>query len=298
MAPIRNSALTVPCEATPLIGSPRHPGNCSSTSWRTAATETASWSACMSTSKGSRARSLTAICFRPPAGHWHSSTSPAHTGTTPAPVSCPGQRQARHRPPIRARRSKRGRRCAAEDQTLEGAGRCRLLVLVCMVWATLTRWARRPARAGQCPVQHRDRGGRTRRDALNLPRAGRCARRRPAAGRTHLPLTAHAVTAWHPRASVAADVRRRHTLRKSHPACPAQSFRRSRIQLLALPRSSPAALQWVHAKHGPGGTFGQGARLPSSACSSRWAHRPGLAVRQRCHHRASPAGRNRPADDQ
>ena len=72
---------------------------------------------------------------------------------------------------------------------------------------------------------------------------------------------------WHPGASVAADVRRRRNLRKSQPACPAWSFRRSRIQRLALPRSSPAALQWVHAKHGPVGPFGQGARRPGSACS-------------------------------
>src|SRR5215470_5076570 len=47
------------------------------------------------------------------------------------------------------------------------------------------------------------------------------------------------------RASVAADVRRRQTLRKSHPACPAQSFRRSRIQLLTLLLGAPAlALLW------------------------------------------------------
>ena len=73
-----------------------------------------------------------------------------------------------------------------------------------------------------------------------------------------IPPTAHAVTAWHPRASVAADVRRRRTLRKLQPACPARSFRRSRMQRLALPRGSPAALQWVHARHGPAALSGRG----------------------------------------
>ena len=84
---------------------------------------------------------------------------------------------------------------------------------------------------------------------------------------------------WHPGASVAADVRRRRNLRKSQPACPARSFRRSRIQLLALPRSSPAAMQWVHAKHGLGGPVGQGHGFQAASARCRRAHRPVLAVR-------------------
>ncbi len=39
---MRNSALTVPCEATSLTGSPRHCGNCPSTSSRTVSAGTAS----------------------------------------------------------------------------------------------------------------------------------------------------------------------------------------------------------------------------------------------------------------
>src|SRR5262249_39092343 len=100
------------------------------------------------------------------------------------------------------------------------------------------------------------------------------------------------------RASVAADVRRRRTLRKSHPACSAQSFRRSRIQLLALPRSSPAAMQWVYANHGPGGTFGRGHGFQAASARCRSAHRPLLAIRERRHHGTSTADRKQAADDE
>jgi hypothetical protein len=67
LSPMRKSALTVPCEVTCLIGSPRHSGNCCSTSSRTVSRETGSWSGCICTSGAFALRSLAAIAFRRPA---------------------------------------------------------------------------------------------------------------------------------------------------------------------------------------------------------------------------------------
>lgn len=58
-SPMRNSVLTVPCNATVRIGRCAQDGNCSAINWRAVPDVTASWSGCISTPRSPRLRRAT-----------------------------------------------------------------------------------------------------------------------------------------------------------------------------------------------------------------------------------------------